>query len=165
MDHRIETRAAFHVTGIQRRFTPGPDMDVPALWCEFVPRMETIAGRVGGLSFGVCEMIPAAGPPASGGATATPAPCPGPFLYTACVETTADAPLPAGVVRITVPGGKFAVFTYRGPIAAFGAFVQNLWSRALPASGLTPTGTPDFEEYGADFHPDRGPVEVWIPVA
>ncbi len=165
MEHRIEQRAAFVVTGMQIRCVPGPaiGVEIPRLWDAFVPRIGDVAGRIGEASYGVCEMLP--GP---GGAPTTG---PGPFLYTACVETAsaeaicADAPLPAGMVRLTVPGGKFAVFTYRGPISAFSTFVEDLWRRVLPAAGLTPRAAPDFEEYGADFHPERGPVGVWVPVA
>jgi AraC family transcriptional regulator len=166
MEHRIEQRAAFVVTGMQIRCVPGPaiGVEIPRLWDAFVSRMGGVPGRVGEASYGVCEMLP--------GPDGVPTTGPGPFLYTACVETVCSeassasaAAVPDGMVRLTVPGGKFAVFTYRGPISAFSAFVEDLWRRVLPAAGLTPRAAPDFEEYGAYFHPERGPVHVWVPVA
>ena len=92
-------------------------------------------------------------------------PAAGPFRYTAGVETDADAPVPEGMVRVAVPGGRFAVFTHRGPISTFGTTLEEIWLRAIPAAGLTPSGAPDFELYDERFDSPSGEFEVWVPVA
>ena len=153
MDHRIETRAAFHVTGLQRRFVPGPlaSAAIPKLWGIFAPIMDTIAGCRGTHSVGVCEIIePSTAPTAGAEAGASP------FRYTAGVETGADDPIPDGMVRVAVPGGRFAVFTHRGPISTFGETIAEIWLRAIPAAGLKPTGAPDFELYDERFDSPSG---------
>jgi AraC family transcriptional regulator len=155
MKPRIVERGAFHVVGIRERFTPGAVAGIPLLWERFVPRMEEVAGRAEREGYGVCECAPDAADPRA-------------FNYTACVGVAAlPAAPPEGMVAFTVPGGTFAVFEHRGPIAEFGRTVEKLWREWLPASGLKPTGAPDFESYDERFHPTDASsvVEIFVPVA
>ena len=152
MEPRIEERGAFDVVGMRERFVHPDVSGIPALWERFIRRRDEVDARIEGATYGVCADDSASGRPG--------------FLYTAAIGVAEQGRVPAGMVAFTVPGGPFAVFVHRGPISKFGDTVQALWRRWLPASGLKPTGAPDFEVYDARFkgeEPDSE-VEIWVPV-
>lgn len=59
-------------------------------------------------------------------------------------------PTPAGLERVTIPGGRHAVLRYRGPYAAMHAAYQWLYGTWLPGSGARPGAHPVFEDYVTD---------------
>lgn len=67
---------------------------------------------------------------------------------------------------ITVPSGKYAVFTHKGHISEIGKSTYTVWNKALPDSGLTAIDGPNFERYDNRFDAQTGlgEVEIWIPV-
>lgn len=153
MEPRIEERDAFDVVGMQVRCVLPDVSAIPPLWERFIRRKDEVDARIEDATYGVCADDSASGRPG--------------FLYTAAIGVAEQGRVPQGMVAFTVPGGTFAVFVHRGPISAFGATVQALWQRWLPASGLKPTGAPDFELYDARYKgeaPDSV-VEIWVPVA
>jgi AraC family transcriptional regulator len=70
------------------------------------------------------------------------------------------------MVAFTVPAGRYAVFTHRGPIADFHLTVRKIWKEWLPASGLEPTGAPDVEVYDERFklHEADSECDMLVPV-
>jgi AraC family transcriptional regulator len=65
-----------------------------------------------------------------------------------------------------LPGGRYAVFSYRGSSADPAPFTH-IYSEWLPQSGYALDDRPHFEVLGPKFkpnHPDSE-EEIWIPIA
>ena len=89
--------------------------------------------------------------------------------YDACVEVDADFS-PTGEAQCTeIPGGRYAVLHYQGPIAGIGAAWGRLFTEWLPGSGLQLDARPMFEHYPIDPEAGCAPgemaCEICIPVA
>lgn len=153
MKPRIVEVAGFQVVGMRERFVPPDLWGIPALWQRFAGRADEVPDRIDGVHYGVCVDDSKPGAPA--------------FLYFAATGVRSIGRVPEGMSATTVPGGTFAVFTHKGPISGFSKTVHAIWRDWLPASGLKPTGAPDFELYDERFKmeaPDSE-VDVYVPVA
>jgi AraC family transcriptional regulator len=140
-------RPAFTVIGLHLRTKP-MSPEIPALWPKFVARIDEIANPAEPkVSYGVMKFD--AG-----------------FLdYTAAVAVAATDRPPAGMVALTVPAGRYALFTY--PLSGLSKGFGEIHDQIIPASDYTPGPSPlFFERYNEAFDP-RNPgslVEIWIPV-
>ncbi|MGY0197312.1 AraC family transcriptional regulator [Leptothrix sp. BB-4] len=89
--------------------------------------------------------------------------------YDAAVEVDADTPVPAGdgVFAFTLPGGLHLVQRFEADPSSIGEAWSTMFSRTLPASGLTIAGSP-FEYMGKDstYDPQTGrfSFELCVPV-
>ena len=148
---RIDEREAFHVVGMRGLFTPATMSQIPAIWGRFVPRMGEIEGRIGEVTYGVCE------DEANGKGT---------FAYTACMEVESLARVPEGMVGLTVPAGTWAVFTHRGHISKITETFDAIFTTGLAAANLERAGALDLEVYDEAWDPDTGmgDVPIHIPV-
>jgi AraC family transcriptional regulator len=84
----------------------------------------------------------------------------------AAVEVTGEATVPEGMEAVTLPGGLYAVFLYKGASSAFASVFQYIFQTWLPASGYVVDHRPHFEVMGEKYkndHPDSE-EEIWIPV-
>jgi AraC family transcriptional regulator len=152
MQPKIVERQAFHVVGMTQRFTPGKIDGIPALWDRFILRAGEIEGIVPGVHYGIGADDRRPGDPG--------------FLYTAGAGVTSLGPVPEGMNVITVPAGRYAVFTHRGPVTHFAKTIVSVWNHWLPASGHKARHAPDFECYDARFKmnsPDSE-VDLYIPI-
>lgn len=70
--------------------------------------------------------------------------------YDACVEITANQMLAGDAKEKVIPGGRYAVLEFSGPIAAIGAAWDYLLGDWLPKSGLQLDSRPMFEHYPVD---------------
>ena len=59
----------------------------------------------------------------------------------------AHGPIETPLEEITLPAGRHAVLTFRGPYAGLPAAYDQLFGTWLPASGETPADSPVFEVY------------------
>jgi predicted transcriptional regulator YdeE len=82
-----------------------------------------------------------------------------------------QAPLPQGFVMLELPLMRCAVFPYTEHVSGLRDFVRNIFSRHLPAAGLSllpaGSGTPEFvERYWDDFDhsASAGGLDVLVPV-
>lgn len=153
MQPKIVERPAFHVVGLRERYQVGKPFGIPAQWDRFSHRRGEVEGAIPDVFYGVCV----------DDTTGTDRG----FFYIAGMGVTSLDRVPEGMVGLTVPGGTFAVFTHKGPITSFSNTVQAIWKEWLPASGLKPTGAPDYELYDKRFRmesPDSE-VDVYVPVA
>ncbi len=68
--------------------------------------------------------------------------------------------------RMIVPAAHYAVFTDPSGTATLHNTWQYIWKQWLPASGLKPAPTPDFERYDERFDPftGEGSIEIWFPI-
>jgi len=80
----------------------------------------------------------------------------------------AHGPIEAPLEEITLPGGRHAVLTFRGPYVGLPAAYDQLFGLWLPASGETPADSPIFEVYlnsPMDTAPEDLLTEICLPLA
>ena len=123
---------------------------IPRLWADLNRRSSSETYPKSGPALGVC-LYPE-------GAEA--------MHYVAGFEVDRVAIVPAGMERVEVGGGRFAVYSHDGPVTGLPDTVHTIWSAKLAADGLIPREAPAFELYDERFDPKTttGTVEIWIPV-
>ncbi len=87
--------------------------------------------------------------------------------WAAVALTNGDDAIPDGMVKLRVPGGTYAYYTFHGSPAGFGSALERLLREWLPTSGYTiDNSRPHFERLGPDYRPDdpNATEEVFIPV-
>lgn len=88
--------------------------------------------------------------------------------YDACAEVPSDFVATGGALTSTIPGGKYAVLSFKGTVDQVGGAWTELLRDWLPSSGLQLDGRPAFEYYpkGACYDPKTGEFEceICIPV-
>lgn len=146
----IKTRDSFRVAGPSARCSFEDNSPIPPLWQQFNARMAEIETDTDSRAYGVCCDADGAGH----------------FRYVAGLEVAASSGIPQGMDDVTIPAGRYAVFTHTGHIADFPKTVYSVWNKALPDAGLEPRQAPEFEVYDKRFDvaTGRGVVELWIPV-
>jgi AraC family transcriptional regulator len=152
MEPKIVERGAFHVVGITQRFTPGKIDGIALLWDRFIQRAGEIADVVPGVHYGIGVDDRRDGDPG--------------FLYTAGMGVATVGNVPTGMNVVTVPAGRYAVFTHRGPVTHFAKTIVAVWNQWLPQSGLKARPAPDFESYDRRFKlnsPDSE-VDLYVPI-
>ena len=149
MEFTVETRPAFTVCGLRKRYSHGPG-EIPQLWQAFVPRMGEIGGRLEEhVSYGVMGNYDSA--------TNT-------FDYQASVEISAESPVPDGMDIWSIPEQTYAVFrTDLTQIADTFGIIYGGW---FETSEYRRGDGPEFEYYGAEFCPDKGSsvILIYVPV-
>lgn len=147
----IKERDAFRVVGLSTHCTFEDTSAIPSLWQRFNERENDVPCAVGGAAYGVCCDADEAGR----------------FRYVAGVESTAVADVPPGMDSVSMPAGRYAVFTHSGHVADLPKTFYTIWNKVLPDAGFEPKKAPDFELYDGRFDPStgRGAVEIWIPIA
>jgi predicted transcriptional regulator YdeE len=143
MDARTEELPAFTVVGMARRQSNDRPDEIGKQWQDFFA-----AGGAAQIPNRLSDEIYAVYTEYEGDYTR-------PYTIVIGCQVAADGALPAGLVRKTVPGARYAVFDARGPQpASIVAAWQRVWAASLPRS------------YGSDFDRHRGPedVEVFVSV-
>lgn len=85
----------------------------------------------------------------------------------ACIALETDIRPPDGIVYEEIEGGRFAVFTYRGPYSGLREVYIRMFSEWLPASGERMADRPCMEIYlnsPLEVAPEDLVTEVCIPV-
>jgi AraC family transcriptional regulator len=85
----------------------------------------------------------------------------------AAFEMADDADLSEPLEAVSLPGGRQAVLTYKGPYAGLPAAYDQLFGAWLPASGEEPADTPSFEVYlnsPMDVAPEDLVTELHLPL-
>lgn len=162
MKPNTTTLPALHLIGLETRFISAASADsnnmevIPALWDRFIARAgEITPAGPEGVSYGACRCLPPDEKQSDDE-----------FLYLAGRPASEDAPVPAGMVRWSVPASTYAVFTHRGPISRIGETMTQIYGSALPRSGLVHSGGIDLERYDERFkgeHP-QSELDILIPV-
>lgn len=146
----LKDSSAFDVVGLGTQCTFENTGAIPSLWQAFNERGEEVDAATDAAAYGVCHSVDDQGR----------------FSYVAGLETRQDAGIPKGMERISIPAGRYAVFTHKSHISEIGNTVYTIWNKSLPDLGLNHRMAPDFERYDSRFDPKtgRGDVEIWIPV-
>jgi AraC family transcriptional regulator len=155
MEPRIVRKPAFHVVGMEGRFTPATTSRIPELWDRFVSGpIATVAHRRGQHTLGVCIEVDPGTIEQEG------------FSYMAGVEVERIDHVPPGLIAITIPESEYAVFTHSGHISRLPDTVKQVWGEWLPASPHTRVAAPDFEFYDERFDPatGSGEVDIYVPI-
>jgi AraC family transcriptional regulator len=87
------------------------------------------------------------------------------FVKWACVEVTSFVSIPDGMECITLTGGHYAVFDYRGSSADPSIF-QYIYGEWIPKSDYQLDDRPHFEVLGTNYR-NNDPTseeEIWIPI-
>lgn len=137
----------FNVIGMDYRGS-NPE-EVMALWEEFVQRIEEIPGvEMDDDGYGVLTGHDVISDE---------------FSYLACVESDMTDPLPAGMVKLSIPGGEYAILTF--PFVLLNQIYDFAYGEWLPESAYTRGDGYDFEYYPADFIPSEEGVLMQLFVS
>jgi AraC family transcriptional regulator len=147
---RFEHRKAMPIAGLRGRYQVKQVEGIPAQWQRFSTYIGTLNGQVGRKTYGVCYNADEAGN----------------FDYLCGVEMSGPAGLPPELSSVSIPEGRYAVFSHRGPLSRLGETFAAIWNLWLPRSGHQAAESPSFELYPEDFDPHANPngVEVWVPI-
>lgn len=78
---------------------------IPALWDKYLPRRNEILNTKAEVNFGVCFSL-------DNKSKSHPDEC----LYMACAEVSNFDFIPAGMTKMQIPAGEYAVFTHKGKL-------------------------------------------------
>jgi AraC family transcriptional regulator len=128
---------------------------IPPLWDALCHRAPEVPDRVGQAMYGIIYGRPEA-----------ERSHPHELQYIAAVAVNSTANIPPGMTSRTIPAGKFAVFTHRGPINRIGDTCYEIYRVWLPQSAWQHAGIADVEVYDERFSPDGedSVMEYWISV-
>jgi len=144
-DPDIQHRDACVFVGLQTSFY-GADSEknnfadkLVELWDAFLPRMDEIPNAIPNIGFGLIEQ------------TAKHAEL---LNYCSAMQVTSSAELPSDMVSLTVPAGRYALFTHVGDPMLLDDTVNYIYGTWLPHSGYEHSGDADIEIYGKGYIPD-----------
>lgn len=89
------------------------------------------------------------------------------FEYVAGALVTELDPIPKGMVARQIPGGKYAVFTHKGPISSIQDTYKYIYGEWATKEEQTISGTIDFEFYNEKFDPggsENSELYIYIPI-
>lgn len=157
MTPSIETFPSRLVVGIERPFISALSLKrnnyivIPQLWQDFSEHLAAIPHRANDLLLGAitCE-------------EGQDERC----RYLACVEVSSADEVPRGMISRELTGGKFAVFTHKGPMDRFDRTVAYVYGSWLPRSGQQLRNAPEIEIYGGKFDPGSpdSEMEYAVPI-
>ncbi len=129
--------------------------DTPTLWQRFLPPLKELENRIGDHLISLQEY------PEDYFKSFQPD---RPFTKWALAQVS--APTQSNELENISVHGLYAVFTYRGQPAEFGAAIQQIFTRWLPKTDYELDHRPHFEWLG-DKYKHNDPLseeEIWIPV-
>jgi predicted transcriptional regulator YdeE len=147
---RFEDLPEKTIAGINESYTFENRGDIGSQWDKFVSQQGKVPGQVEGNSYGVCWNYTGGG-----------------FDYLTGVEVKGSDGLPSEYSKVTLPAGRYAVFTHPESVSTIAETIDTIWQKWLPDSGLKPAEAPCFERYTSEFDPEthRGGIEIWIPLS
>lgn len=119
--------------------------EIPALWQVFNKRYNTLSPS-NNACYGLCYMD-----------------ADNNFAYMAGVTVDDLASIPEDMEVATIPGGKYAVFTFTDHISQIKGFWDRIYTEFLPQQGLVATEAMSFELYDGRFSVN-GELDIYIPV-
>lgn len=125
---------------------------LPALWGEFLPRLDEITHRQSDAGYGVVRQTAMHSDE---------------LEYWAAVPVSRVEVLPQGLSSLSVPWAKYARFAHKGLVANLNMTVNYIYSSWLLQSGFRHTGECDLEFYGAEYvaNSEKSVIYYAIPIA
>lgn len=152
----IEVADGMALVGIHRPMSFTEPM-MRELWQEFRARVKDVKGRTSDsfISMRIHDE-PVGAVPAPGSK----------FEQWAAVEVDPSAEVPHGMHSHGLPGGLYAVFTYRGRADAFADAARHIYGNWLPRSEFELADREFFEVLGPSYRPDdpEASETIWIPI-
>ena len=123
---------------------------IPNIWQRFSPYLGTIRHQIGQDAYGICFNFDDEGK----------------FDYLSGVAVDSNSETPHGLLRLTLPAQKYAVFHHKGHIAEIRSVMASIWSEGVSDSGHNPVQGPTLEKYGPEFNgmTGLGGYEIWISI-
>ncbi|MBN9008545.1 MAG: AraC family transcriptional regulator [Rhizobiales bacterium] len=137
--------------GLARHHPFGVTPEIPAQWQQFMGTMfDSIPNKIPGIPIAI-----------SGGMDDD-----GNFEYICAAEVTTFGKTPHGLIEVTLPPQRYAVFAHDRHVSEIGATYNAIWNDWLPASGERAANAPCIERHLPTFNPQTGMggVEIWIPI-
>lgn len=133
------------------------DNRTPELWKSFMPLRKSILHTVGTDLYSV-QIYPTGFFENFSSSTV--------FEKWASIQVNERVPVPDGLKQFNLPGGMYAVFTYRGRSTEGAAAFRYIMQEWLPQSFYQLDDRPHFELLGAKYKNDdpESEEEIWIPV-
>lgn len=156
MEPRIETLADKKFAG-KKMMMSFSNNKTRELWQSFMPRRSDIKSKIGIELYSI-EVYPpryfdSFSPEAD-------------FEKWAAVEVADFDAVPGDMETLSVPGGLYAVFIYKGPASAVPEMYQYIFGTWLPASEYSLDDRPHFAVMGEKYKNDDpdSEEELWIPI-
>lgn len=88
------------------------------------------------------------------------------FEKWAAVEVSAFEEIPETMETLTLTGGLYAVFQYKGAASDFASTFRYIFGTWLPSSEYSPENRPHFEVMGEKYkgNDPTSEEEIWIPI-
>lgn len=144
-----------HLVGIRASYDFQSRHAIPVLWQSFVPHIGHIPDAAGPEGYGACLSQDGRDPEEG-------------FDYMAASAVTSRDEVPEGLVAISLPARRYAVFAHNDHISTIGATCGAIFAEAIPTLNLVPDDDRLIllERYGKGFDPlaGRGDISVMIPL-
>lgn len=143
---------AVRAVGLSRRHSFDKVIGIPIQWEEF---MATYYGRIpqrlDGIPIGVQQ----------------PADDEGNFDYVCAAEVSMFGQVSQDLVRLELPGRRYAVFEHRAHVSLLFHTYAAIWNEVLPEHGWVLAQAPVIERHAPSFDPQTGEggLALWIPLA
>jgi predicted transcriptional regulator YdeE/DNA-binding transcriptional MerR regulator len=152
MNFTLKTVGQFSVVGMEHNSQTSSE-SIPQMWDRFILRENEIQAKINpSFSYGICVGM-------KGDA----------FVYVAGFQSNHE-PLPNGMVRISIPTQKYAVFTHKGSLFQPGHTIGDTFAeihQTWPQYQLTRANGIDYEFYDERFHgPDneQSEMDIYVPI-
>jgi AraC family transcriptional regulator len=158
LEPEVYDQPAMHLVGLRTRFFSVDSEKnniagkLPPLWEAFLAKLPSVEHAVAGTCFGVVRQTPDRTDQ---------------LEYHAAIEVSRTGVVPAGMVHLETPPGRYARFTHVGKVAGIDRTVNYIYSSWLARSGMRHTYAADLEFYDARYHPssEQSIIRYAIPVA
>ncbi len=162
MQPTIKNFEKMHVVGLGGRFISAisPEANnlsiIPKLWSNYAKRCGEIKSRLSLVNLGVTICLEEKDIKSH----------PDEMLYIACTHVRNPNEHPEGMTSATIPAGKYALFTHRGPVENIGQTINYLYASWLPKSDYTLRKAPHLEIYDERFKPKspESEIDVCVPI-
>lgn len=147
---RIESSVEMTCVGLVERYDCKSPAGIPNQWQRFSPFLGTIRSQIGRDAFGICFNFDDEGM----------------FDYMSGVAVAPKSDTPNGLVRLTVPAQRYAVFHHGGHIAEIRSVIAAIWANGLSDAGFEPIKGPMLEKYSPEFdgRTGLGGYEIWVAI-
>lgn len=133
---------------------------IPELWRFFLPHINEIKSKKEPLiTFGVCELEPELRITKFQNSTD--------YSELVGVKVNSFADIPSGMVKKTIPAGKYAVFIHKGNINKLSITYDYIWGTWVPYSDFEVSIRDNFQTYDERFlgpENDNSEIDIYIPI-
>lgn len=150
MEPKFVMRDEFKVIGMEY-IGKGENGELPQLWTNFIPRMAEIKNITSpNIAYGVCGSLNEDGS----------------FSYVAGMEVSELNNIPEGMVGLTIPAAKYAVFTQKGSLESLHSIYDYIYKTWLPNSGIELAESPMFELYDERFDnfSEKSEIDIYVAI-